>query len=927
MITAPPGPAPAAGSPPPAETEHRPATVELTVGGMHCSACAIRIQGALASQPGVVSAAVNLATNKAFVAFDDTAVGTDRLCEAVAGIGYSATPVEGGTSAGAPEHTEHWFSRAAFAWVLSIAAFSLAMFGPATAAAGWTVLVLAVAVELGGGWPFLRATVRLARHGGTSMDTLIAVGTLAALAVTAVETIALGGRHVHLGGGGAFAAKLHGVMGPLIISILATGRAVEERARDRAGRAMHSLLALRPPTGRVVSAVDDDQGELVPPESIPVAALVRVRAGETIPLDGVVVSGWSAVDESMLTGEPLPRDRGPESFVTGGTRNGSGVLVVRVGSIAAESVLTRLQRLVDEAQRDKAPLQRIADRVSSIFVPVILLGSLLTFAAWWWAAGNFGQAVLSGIAVLLVACPCAMGLATPVAMMVGCGRASALGILIRSGDALEQLARADTVAFDKTGTLTERAARVTTVSPVSGLSPAELLELAAAVEADSDHPIAAAIRAAHVAGSVGSVGSVGAVGSVGSVGAVSSPSDEAGSPATSVAGNRELPGIGVEGVVGGRLVQVVRLDESLLPSELSESVSERLSRGETLVLVTRDRAVVGAIAVSTPVRSEAAAAVSHLRSMGLATTILSGDSEPAVRTVASELGIDGYAAGLTASEKLEAIHRLQEEHHRVVMVGDGINDAPALAAADVGCAIGSGTEAAIANSDLALLGNDLEGVPGAVGVARSTLSIIQQNFGWAMGYNLSALPLAAAGLLDPLVAAVAMGLSSLIVVLNSLRLMRLGRSGLDRIQAPRVMRGARGLALSVAVPIVLFGGATAIGQVVSPARGQPLLPTLPSIVDVALPGGASAEVYLNSGDAGVNGFHLVLERAGNAVDTTGVQVTATHIGLAPNPIRMALLSTGHYLGYTVLATGTWHFAVRVMIDGRWDSFSVPRQLH
>jgi heavy metal translocating P-type ATPase len=869
-----------------------------------------------------VSAAVNLATNKAFVAYDDASVGTDRLCEAVAGIGYTASPVEAGASPGAPEHTEHWLGRAAFAWALSIAAFALAMFGPATAAAGWTVLVLAVAVELGGGWPFLRATVRLARHGGTSMDTLIAVGTLAALAVTAVETIALGGRHVHLGGGGAFAAKLHGVMGPLIISILATGRAVEERARDRAGRAMHSLLALRPPTGRVVSAVDDDQGELVPPESIPVGALVRVRSGETIPLDGVVVSGWSAVDESMLTGEPLPRDRGPESFVTGGTRNGSGVLVVRVGSIASESVLTRLQRLVDEAQRDKAPLQRIADRVSSIFVPVILLGSLLTFAAWWWAAGNFGQAVLSGIAVLLVACPCAMGLATPVAMMVGCGRASALGILIRSGDALEQLARADMVAFDKTGTLTERAARVTTVSPIIGLTPVELLELAAAVEADSDHPIAAAIRAAHVTGSVSGAG-----GSVSSTGAVTSASDQTPAPAASVAGNRELPGLGVEGVVGGHLVQVIRLDESQLPSELSARVSEGLSRGETLVLVTRDRAVVGAIAVSTPVRSEAAAAVSHLRSMGLATTILSGDSEPAVRTVATELGIDGYAAGLTASEKLDAIHRMQEEHHRVVMVGDGINDAPALAAADVGCAIGSGTEAAIANSDVALLGNDLEGVPGAVGVARSTLSIIQQNFGWAMGYNLSALPLAAAGLLDPLVAAVAMGLSSLIVVLNSLRLTRLGRSGLDRIQAPRVMRGARGLALSVAVPIVLFGGATALGQVVSPARGQPLLPTLPSIVDVGLPGGATAEVYLNSGNAGVNGFHLVVERGGNAVDTTGVKVTATQSGLAPNPIRMALLSTGHYLGYTVLSTGTWHFAVRVMIDGRWDSFSVPRQLH
>jgi heavy metal translocating P-type ATPase len=868
---------------------------------MHCSACATRVQDTLASQHGVVSASVNLLTNKAFVAYDDNLVGSDALCEVVAGIGYEAARVASGASPTGAVHTEHWVARAVFAWVLSIAAFCLAMFGPATAAVGWSVLALALAVELGGGWPFLRTTVRLLRHGATSMDTLISLGTLAALAVTAVETIALGGRHVHLGGGGAFAAKLHGVMGPLIISILASGRAIEERARDRAARAMHSLLNLRPPSARVVTGIEDDRGELVPPESIPVDALVRVRAGETIPLDGTVVSGWSSVDESMLTGEPLPRERGPEAVVTGGTRNGSGVLVVRVSAVAAESVLTRLQRLVEEAQRDKAPLQRIADRVSSVFVPVILLGSLVTFLVWWLAAGNFGVAVLSGIAVLLVACPCAMGLATPVAMMVGCGRASALGILIRSGDALEGLARADTVAFDKTGTLTQRAARVTAVAPAVGMSAAGLLALAAAVEADSDHPIAAAIRAAHL-------------------------DDAASSPAPQSSDNRELPGLGVSGTIDGQIVQVVALDTSPLPPEVAAVVSERLGRGETVVLAKRDGAVVGAVAVSTPVRSEAVSAVQHLRSMGVVTTILSGDSEPAVRTVADELGIESYSASLTAAEKLEAIQGLQGQSHRVVMVGDGINDAPALAAADVGCAIGSGTEAAIANSDVALLGNDLEGVPAAVAVARSTLSIIQQNFGWAMGYNLSALPLAAAGLLDPLVAAVAMGLSSLVVVLNSLRLTRLGRTGLDRVQAPRVMRGARGMALSIVLPVVLFAGATVIGEVVSPARGQPLLPTLPSIVDIRVGGGTTAEVYLNSAKAGVNGFHLVVERGSSPVSTSDVSVTGFHSGAAPNPIRLATLSIGHFLGYTVLTRGTWRFVVHATVEGRRVSFSVVRQL-
>jgi soluble P-type ATPase len=351
-----------------------------------------------------------------------------------------------------------------------------------------------------------------------------------------------------------------------------------------------------------------------------------------------------------------------------------------------------------------------------------------------------------------------------------------------------------------------------------------------------------------------------------------------------------------------------------------------LARGETVVVVKRDTQVIGIIAVSTPVRAEAAAAIAHLHSLGLVTTILSGDAEPAVRAVAHKLGIGDFGSSLAAGEKLDALRHLQESHHRVVMVGDGINDAPALAAADVGCAIGSGTEAAIANSDVALLSNDLEGVPASIGLARSTLSIIQQNFGWAMGYNLSALPLASAGLLDPLVAAVAMGVSSLVVVLNSLRLMRLGRSGLDRVQPPRVMRGVRGMALSVALPVVLFAGATVIGQAISPARGQPLLPTLPSIVEVTLPGGSVAQVYLNSSNAGVNAFHLVVDNDGNSVAATDVHVTGFHAGSAPDAIRLALLSQGHYIGYTVLRPGAWRFAVTATVEGRHDAFSVTSHL-
>ncbi|HEX3980333.1 MAG TPA: cation-translocating P-type ATPase, partial [Acidimicrobiales bacterium] len=563
-------------------------TVEFEIGGMHCSACATRVQKTLGRLPAVASASVNLATTRAFVSFDPAVLDTDDLCRAVSEVGYTASPVADDRPDQVDVDPDRWALRAAISWPLALAALAVSLAAPETAAAGWTVLILAIGVEAAGGWPFLRDSARLLRHGATSMDTLIALGTLAALGVSAVEAIALGGRHLHLGGSGAFAARLHGVMAPLIVSILVTGRAIEARARARAARALHSLLSLRPPTARVVSGVDDDEGELVAPESVPVGALVRVRPGEGIPLDGTVVSGWSPVDESMLTGEPMPVDRGPGSQVTGGTRNGDAVLVVKVGAVAAESVLARLQRLVDDAQRDKAPLQRLADRISSVFVPAVLIGATVTFLVWWLLVGNAGQAVLSALAVLLVACPCAMGLAAPVAMMVGCGRAAALGIFIRNADALERLAKVDSVVFDKTGTLTERHAEVTMVAALAAGSEDQVLALAAAVETESEHPIGRAIGAASaVAGS-----------------------DPGNLRATEV---RSVPGVGVTGTIGGHRVQVSRMIPAHLPPSLAPAVAARSERGETLVVVERDREVIGAIAVATPLRPEAAPAVSHLQ--------------------------------------------------------------------------------------------------------------------------------------------------------------------------------------------------------------------------------------------------------------------------------------------------------------------------
>lgn len=861
---------------------------------MHCSACARRIEGALGHLPAVASAAVNLATTRAFVSYDASTLSVEELCRAVADAGYTAEPADRVEGAARRSHGEHWVIRAIVSWPLAIAALSVSLLAPQSAGPGWAVLLLAVTVELAGGWPFLRNAASLARRGATSMDTLIALGTLAAVSVNAVEVIALGGRHIHIGtGSGAFAERLHFAMAPLIVSILVSGRAVEGGARRRAAGAMHSLLALRPPAARIVGGLEDERGELVAPESVPVGALVRVRPNEAIPLDGTVVGGRSPVDESMLTGEPLPVDHGPDSKVTGGTRNGWGALVVRVDAPASESVLSRLERLVEEAQRDKAPLQRVADRVSRVFVPAVLLFSGGTFLLWWFVAGDHDAAVLSGLAVLLVACPCAMGLAAPMAMMVGCGRASALGIFVRSGDAIERLARVDTVVFDKTGTLTERHAVVTDLITAPGIGRETVLGAAAAVEVESDHPIAAAVIAA------------------------SGPPPHADDV-------RVIPGVGVAGVVDGEVVRVIRVDPSRMPESLSAAVAARFARGETVVLVERGNDVMGAIAVATPVRAEASACVRRLQEMGMRTTILSGDSEPAVRTVGAELGIDDLQATLSPAGKVDAVRAERTGGHSVLMVGDGVNDAPALAAADVGCAIGTGSDAALANSDVALLGNDLGGVPAALNVARSTYAVVLQNFGWAMGYNIAALPLAAAGLIDPLVAAVAMGLSSLIVVANSLRLVRVGRSGRAAVRTTSVLGGARGLAFSVALPVVLFAGVTVLSQIVSPARGQSLLPELPTISTANFARGGSAEVYLNPGTPGLNDLHLFVYPPHGNSRIGSVSVTASLNGGTPQLLRHLRVGPGHFVNYVLLSAGSWVFDVSVSVGGRTEAFEVRR---
>jgi heavy metal translocating P-type ATPase len=861
------------------------ATIELALLGMHCNACATRIERALADGPAVLSASVNLATNRAFVTYDASQVDAASLRAVVRSAGYEAQDVADAPPEGTFDDPDHWVARAAISWPLALCALAVALLGPENAPAGWAVLVLGIAVEVAGGWPFLTAAIRLLRHGSTSMDTLISVGTIAALSVSAVEAIALGGRHVHLGGSGDFAARLHGVMAPLIVAILVTGRSVEARARGRASQAMRSLMALRPPTARVVSSLDDESGHLVAPESVPVDALIRVRAHEQVPLDGLVEDGWSSIDESMLTGEPMPVDRGPGSTVTGGTRNGAGALVVRVRAIASESVLSRMQRLVDDAQRDKPELQRLADRISSVFVPVVLIAAIVTFFSWWIVGGSLGTAVLSAVALLLVACPCAMGLATPVAMMVGIGRASSLGILMRSGEALERLARADAVVFDKTGTLTERAATLSAVSAVAGVTEEWVLGAAAAVEAEIDHPIAIAIR-------------------------------RAAPPLGRATDVEVVAGKGVIGIVDGHRITVGRVGSDV--EVLGAATRAALDRGDTVVSIECDGRFVGSLSVTTPIRPDAGPAIEKLADLGLASVILSGDAAPAVRAVAAALGIKRAQSDLSPADKLDAIREMQSTGRRVVMVGDGVNDAPALTAADVGCAIGTGADVALQSSDVALLGSDLKGVPNAVAIARSTSSIIVQNFGWAMGYNVSALPLAAAGLLDPLVAAVAMGLSSLVVVLNSLRLLRLGRRDTTVVQPPRVLRGARGFAISVAIPVLLFAATVLVAQVVSPARGQSLIPSLPTIVSVNLLQGAGAQVYLQTLQAGPNQLHLFLTGTAGEVTHPHVVAVGAHGSM---PVRLLRVDSTHYIGFPTLAQGPIRFTFSVDVHGRPSTFS------
>ena len=641
----------------------------------------------------------------------------------------------------------------------------------------WVLVVLAAPVALWAAWPFHRAALKNARHGACSMDTLVSLGVVAAcgwsvyamfhldrgssdLGTSALQELA------HASGGGIYLE-----VAAAVTTFLLAGRFYEARARGSAADAMRKLAAA---AAKDVCVLDADGEE----RRIPVGQLRRedifvVRPGEKIAADGEVLSGESAVDRSMMTGESVPVEAAAGDTVVGGTIALTGRLVIRAVEVGENTQLAQLIALVGRAQAEKAAIQRLADRVSGVFVPLVLVAAALTLAGWLLAGAPAEQAFSAGLAVLIIACPCALGLATPAALVAACGRGAQLGIFVKGHQALESSGLIDTVVLDKTGTVTSGQMTVTALAAAPGTEPAEVLRYAGAVEHASEHPIAAAISAAAISAEASGAEASGAA-----------PA-QAGSWPT-VDGFQALPGLGARGVVDGRRVVVGR--ERLLrdlgfaiPPGLAGQWAQWERAGRTAVLVGWDGQLRGALAVGDTVKPSAPAAVAGLRGLGLRPVLLTGDNEATARAVAAAVGIDDVIAGILPADKAAAIRDLQARGHRVAMVGDGVNDAPALAAADLGMAIGAGTDVAISAADLILLNQDLSVVPEAIALARAARKTIRRNLAWAFGYNVAAVPLAALGFLNPLIAAAAMTMSSVLVVANSLRLRRFGR-GLDRGQ-------------------------------------------------------------------------------------------------------------------------------------------------
>ncbi|MFL6017296.1 MAG: heavy metal translocating P-type ATPase [Gaiellaceae bacterium] len=710
----------------PQTTEREQTTLALE--GMTCASCAARIERTLNKLDGV-EAAVNYATETAAVSYDRSVATPDALVAAVESVGYHAAP--------AHAHSEHEHdhdarpTRLLVALVLAAPLVLLAMVPPLQFRGWeWVSLALATPVVFWSGAQFHRAALLNARHGAATMDTLVSLGTLAAWTWSTVVLLA------RLDADGYFEVAA------VITALVLLGRFFEVRAKRRSGAAIRALLELGAKEARVLR---DGVETTIAVSELVVGNRFVVRPGEKIATDGVVIEGASAVDQSMLTGEPVPVEVGPGAELAGATINTSGRLVVEATRVGSDTVLAQIARMVAQAQQGKASVQRLADRVSAIFVPVVVAIALATLAAWLIAGAGASAAFTAAVSVLIIACPCAMGLATPTALMVGTGRGAQLGILIKGPEVLEQTRRISTIVLDKTGTITDGRMRLADTLPI-GTTRDELLRLAGAAESASEHPLAQAIAA----------------------GAGDKPA---------VSEFRNHAGLGIEALVDGHAVIVGRLSFLTgsgisLTDEASSWARHAEMQGQTVVAAAWDGDLHGLIALADTLKPSSKQAISELRALALTPVLLTGDNVLAAKAIARQVGIDEVRAEVLPSEKAAEVERLQAAGETVAMVGDGVNDAPALAQADLGLALGTGTDVAIEASDLTLVSGDLRAAADAIRLARRTLATIKGNLFWAFAYNVAAIPLAVAGLLNPIIAAAAMAASSIFVVTNSLRLRR-----------------------------------------------------------------------------------------------------------------------------------------------------------
>jgi len=733
-------------------------SLDLQVEGMTCGSCSARVQKVLSKQVGVSAAEVNFATGRAHIEIDSS-VDVDTLRTVVERAGYTVVMPEareprtlaadgptGQGSAAAAEradeadlaetaHRTGWLRRAVLSAPVALFMVSTMLYHDVameTEWLRWLQFVLAIPVQFYVGWPILVGAAQRARHGTANMDTLIAMGTLSAFSFSTYQLVT-GGMELY------FEAAV------VIMFFITLGRYLEARAKGRAGTALRALVEMGAKEARLVRGGVE---EMVPVDSIRVGDVVKIRPGEKVPIDGDVVDGASAVDESMLTGESLPVDKLVGDRVAGATVNTSGVLTIRASAIGSETALAQIVKLVEDAQTGKSAAQRLADQISAVFVPVVMAIALLTFLGWAVIGGSVSDGVYAAVAVLIIACPCALGLATPMAIMVGTGRGAQLGILIKSVEVLERTRSITTVVFDKTGTLTEGAMSVTDTVAGEGTTQAELLAMAGAVEADSEHPIGQAIATA---------------------------AREADGPLDAVTAFETIVGHGIRADVDGTTVWVGRRELAVqaslvLPEWLDARAIELERDGRTAVFAGWDGRVRGVIAVADTLKASGVETVRQLHDMGLTVAMITGDNARTAQSIADAVGIDQVIAEVLPADKQREVCRLQDAGEVVAMVGDGVNDAPALVQADLGIAIGTGTDVAIESSDLTLMRSDVAGVVTAIELSRRTYGTIVQNLFWAFGYNTIAIPLAVSGLLSPLIAGAAMAFSSISVVINSIRL-------------------------------------------------------------------------------------------------------------------------------------------------------------